>query len=132
MRRVASLGFWDTLTGRELAARVGEYSEIYGEILLGLHRDFERLKREVQEYREKTSRAVRAAREAEDNVRRLHREMEQRAEVVLEAAKRIDVLTEAIQDAAVAKRALRIGYLAVVLAVAALLLCGVMMLSIGF
>lgn len=35
------MGFWGTLTGRELLEKVDEYSSVLGEVVLGLHRETE-------------------------------------------------------------------------------------------
>jgi predicted nucleic acid-binding Zn-ribbon protein len=40
--------FLDNLTGKNVEAKVEEFSEVYGEIVVGLHREFETLKSNVQ------------------------------------------------------------------------------------
>jgi len=40
--RAEDMGLLDTLTGRSVEERIAQYSEVYGEILLGLHRDKDR------------------------------------------------------------------------------------------
>jgi chromosome segregation ATPase len=37
--------FFDTLSGKGVETKVDEYSEVYGEVLLGVHRDLEKQKR---------------------------------------------------------------------------------------
>jgi hypothetical protein len=41
------------ITGKAVEDKVTEYSEVYGEVLLGLHRDLENQKRLLQDYRER-------------------------------------------------------------------------------
>lgn len=65
------IGFWDTLTGKEVVDKVTEYSEVYGEVLLGLHRDFQVLRRTVLEYGEKFDAALAEVRRVSGDMRQL-------------------------------------------------------------
>lgn len=49
------MGFWGKLTGLDIAKVVDEFEKIYGETLLGMHRDIESQKRLVQDYKEEMS-----------------------------------------------------------------------------
>lgn len=46
------MSFLKGLSGKNVEEKVVEYSEIYGEILLGMHRDLETMQRRVSEYRD--------------------------------------------------------------------------------
>lgn len=43
------MGILDKMSGKALADKVMEYSEVYGEVLLGLHRDLEKQNRYLQD-----------------------------------------------------------------------------------
>ncbi|MBY6275603.1 hypothetical protein [Symbiobacterium thermophilum] len=58
------MGILDQITGKAIAQQVTEYSEIYGEILIGLHRDVEHLRDDVD-------RAQQALARAEQKIERL-------------------------------------------------------------
>jgi len=45
----------DTISGKAIEDKVREYSEVYGEVLLGLHRDLESLRSIVQRFQSETS-----------------------------------------------------------------------------
>ncbi len=42
----------DKMTGKGLEEKIGQYSEVYGEVLLGMHRDIESQKKLVHDYRQ--------------------------------------------------------------------------------
>lgn len=44
------IGFWDRLTGKGVEMLVDEYSEIYGEILLGMHRELTTQKKKLSDF----------------------------------------------------------------------------------
>ncbi len=44
------IGFWDRLTGKGIEMLVDEYSEIYGEILLGMHRELTTQKKKISDF----------------------------------------------------------------------------------
>lgn len=48
-------GALGTLRGKTIEDNVSEYTEIYGEVLLGMHRDLETYKRQVAEYRDESN-----------------------------------------------------------------------------
>ena len=41
-----------TVSGKAIEDKIEEYSEVYGEVLLGLHRDIERQNRFLQDYKQ--------------------------------------------------------------------------------
>lgn len=43
------MGILDKISGKAVEDKVREYSEVYGEVLLGLHRDLEKQNRFLQE-----------------------------------------------------------------------------------
>lgn len=43
------MGIFDKISGKGLADKVSEYSEVYGEVVLGLHRDLEKQNRFLQD-----------------------------------------------------------------------------------
>ncbi len=47
------MGFFDRLTGANIEKNLAQYSEVYGEILLGMHRDLERHRALIQEHDER-------------------------------------------------------------------------------
>ncbi|NOT21372.1 MAG: hypothetical protein HOP22_01410 [Nitrospiraceae bacterium] len=49
------MGTWDKISGKTVEDKVTEYSEVYGEVLLGLHRDLERQNRFLQEGKKRRS-----------------------------------------------------------------------------
>jgi exonuclease VII large subunit len=44
------MSFWGTFTGATVQNKVNEYTEVYGEVLLGLHRDLQRQQDVLQEH----------------------------------------------------------------------------------
>lgn len=48
------MGFLKGISGKNVEEKVDEYSEIYGEILLGMHRDLEAMHQIVEKHKEKT------------------------------------------------------------------------------
>lgn len=44
------IGFWDRLTGKGVEMLIDEYSEIYGEILLGMHRELTTQKKKLSDF----------------------------------------------------------------------------------
>ena len=42
------MGIFDKINGKNIEQKVSEYSEIYGEVLLGVHRDVKSLESKVQ------------------------------------------------------------------------------------
>jgi chromosome segregation ATPase len=50
-REVAFLGFWSQLTGKDVSTKVEEYSEVYGQVLLGMHQKLESLDRDLAAYK---------------------------------------------------------------------------------
>lgn len=49
-RTKKEIGFWDRLTGRGVEKLIDEYSEIYGEILLGMHRELTTQKKKLSDF----------------------------------------------------------------------------------
>ncbi|WP_175640200.1 coiled-coil domain-containing protein [Metabacillus schmidteae] len=45
------MGVWDQLTGKETNNIIEEYSEVYGEVLYGIHREVKKLEFEVEKYK---------------------------------------------------------------------------------
>lgn len=52
----------DRFTGKSLEDKIGHYSEVYGEVLLGMHRDIETQKKLVHDYRHEMSSLIDEAR----------------------------------------------------------------------
>ena len=48
------MGFLGRISGKNVEEKVGKYSEVFGEVLLGLHREFERQDSEIKQNKEKT------------------------------------------------------------------------------
>jgi len=46
------MSLFDTFTGETVKNKVNEYTEVYGEVLLGLHRDLQRQRGVLQEYQQ--------------------------------------------------------------------------------
>lgn len=44
------IGFWDRLSGKGVEMLVDEYSETYGEILLGMHRDITSFRKKISDF----------------------------------------------------------------------------------
>jgi len=63
------MGIWGKLTGKELEDKIGQYSEVYGEVLLGMHRELESQKKLLHDYRRDMSSLI-------DEARRLNKEFE--------------------------------------------------------
>lgn len=61
--------FFDRFTGKSLEDKIGQYSEVYGEVLLGMHRDIETQKKLVHDYRQEMSSLI-------DEARRIKEEFE--------------------------------------------------------
>lgn len=47
------MGFFDKINGKGIEDKVEEYSEVYGEVLLGLHRDLEKYRRLLNGFEKK-------------------------------------------------------------------------------
>jgi len=41
------MGLFDQITGRGVEKKIAEYADIYGEVLLGMHRDLEDHRRQI-------------------------------------------------------------------------------------
>jgi hypothetical protein len=64
----AVTGATDRITGKAVEERIDEYSEIYGEILVGMHR-------ELQEHKSQVSEAVKEMRSLLDEARKISNEL---------------------------------------------------------
>lgn len=76
-------------TGKEVLNKVSEYSEIYGEVLLGMHREFDRLRGTVENYRKELEAALKEIRQSIADVKEIHADIKGRARAVAEAVERV-------------------------------------------
>lgn len=68
------MGILDQITGKAIAQQVTEYSEIYGEILIGLHRDVEHLRDDVDRAQQALARAEQKVERLDQQATRLDRQ----------------------------------------------------------
>lgn len=68
------MGILDQITGKAIAQQVTEYSEIYGEILIGLHRDVEHLRDDVDRAQQALARAEQKIERLDQQATRLDRQ----------------------------------------------------------
>ncbi|MFM1655800.1 hypothetical protein ACI7RC_27430 [Brevibacillus sp. B_LB10_24] len=60
------MGFFDRLSGKDVTEKIEEYSEVYGQILLGMHEKLESMEKDLVRYKDITS-EVNAVRLFEEN-----------------------------------------------------------------
>ncbi|TDA70393.1 MAG: hypothetical protein D9V47_01465 [Clostridia bacterium] len=81
--------FLDKVTGKEVLEKVDEYSETYGEVLLGLHREFEKLQGMVEGYRRELEVATGEMRRLMGGVKTIQAYLDDKAQDVAKAAEEV-------------------------------------------
>jgi predicted RNase H-like nuclease (RuvC/YqgF family) len=62
------MGIWGKISGKALQDKVNEYSEVYGEVLLGLHRDLEKQNGLLQDCQQHLDSQIQLLKEQEKQV----------------------------------------------------------------
>lgn len=76
------MGIIGRLTGKELADKVDDYGKVYGEVLLGLHREVESQNRRIHDYSQEMQALLDTARSIEANVEQARKEVKDAAQEV--------------------------------------------------
>lgn len=93
----------DQITGKAIEQQVAEYSEVYGEVLLGLHRDFEHLQASVAGVQRALTRVQQMAEGLAQRADRLDRQHAALRTEMQEALARVKALAQDLSDATFAK-----------------------------
>lgn len=67
--------FVNRLTGKALEDKVGQYSEVYGEVLLGMHRDIQSQKKLVYDYQQEVASLIKKARQINEGFEKSKHEL---------------------------------------------------------
>lgn len=64
------MGFVGKITGQDVADKINEHSEIYGEVLLGMHRDLKSQHKLIKDYRKEMSTMMNEARSLQADIQK--------------------------------------------------------------